>query len=172
MILFLRYGALVYKAGFKFQPLTPTAMEHDGPQALKSPLCAESGSKKQKRKENEHSECFWMLIVEATSDVVHNFHMVEVNKEKHKEIYKDLKMLEKEDLEIRMDFVHFFSPFVDLKSKSRNYSTQKDYKQSEERKRWENFCYDCTYKRENIIKFTAKNPKDITKARFWVIYSC
>jgi len=129
-------------------------------------------SKKQKRVENEHSESFWMLIVEATSDVVPNFHMVEVNKEKHKEIYKDLKMFEKEDLEIRMDFVHFHSPFVCLKSKSRNYSTQKDYEQSEERKRWENFCYDCTYERENIINFTAKNQKDIAKARFWVIYSC
>ena len=41
----------------------------------------------------------------ATIDVVPNFHMVEVNKEKHKEIYKDLNMFEKEDLEIRMDFV-------------------------------------------------------------------
>jgi len=144
-------------------------MQHDAPQ--EGPLWAESGSKKQKRVENEHSESFWMLIVRATSDVVPNFHMVEVNKEEHKEIYEDLKMFEKEDLEIRMDFVRFRSPFINLKSKSRNYATQENYEQSEECKRWENFCCDCTYERENIIKFTAKNQKDIAKARFWVIYS-
>ena len=106
-------------------------MEHDG-------------SKKQKRVEKEHSESFWMLIVRATSDVVPNFHMVEVNKEEHKEIYEDLKMFEKEDLEIRMDFVRYRSPFINLKSKSRNYATQENYEQSEECKRWENFCCDCT----------------------------
>jgi len=132
---------------------------------------AESASKKQKRVEKEHSESFWILIVQATSDVVPRFHMVEVNKEKHKEIYQDLKMFENEDLEIRMDFVHFRSPFVDLKSKSRNYATQENYEQSEECKRWEKFCCDCTYERENIIKFTGKNKKYISKTRFHIIYS-
>jgi len=132
---------------------------------------AESASKKQKRIEKDHSESFWILIVQATSDVVPKFHMVEVNKEKHTEIYQDLKMFEKEDLEIRMDFVHFRSPFVDLKSKSRNYATQEHYEDSEERKRWEFFCSDCTYERENIIKFTAKNKTDIAKPRFYIIYS-
>ena len=114
-----------------------------------------------------------MMIVKATSDVVPIFHMVEVNKDKNKEIYKDLQMFEKEDLEIRMDFVHFRSPFVDLKSKSRNYATQENYEQSEECKRWENFCCDCTPRGEhdNIIKFIGKNKQDIAKARFYVIYS-
>ena len=99
--------------------------------------------------------------------------MVEVNKE----IYKDVKMFEREDLEIRMDFVRFRSPFINLKSKSRNYATQENYEQSEECKRWENFCCDCTPplwgrgEHDNIIKFTGKNKQDIAKARFYVIYS-
>jgi len=127
----------------------------------------ESGSKKRKR----YSELFSILIVEGTSDVVPRFHMVEVNKKKHKEIYKDLKIFEKEDLEIRMDFVHFRSPFIDLKSKSSNYATQENYEESEERKRWEHFCCDCTHERKNVVKFCGKNKKEIAQARFYVIYS-
>jgi len=77
---------------------------------------AESSSRKQKRFEEKHNEHVWIFIIEATTDASPNFHMVEINKEAHKEIHKDLKRFDRENVEIRMDFCRNLSPFIALKS--------------------------------------------------------
>jgi len=133
------------------------------------PKNAESTSKKQKRVERVSSEYVWIFIIEATTEVAPIFHMIEINKQTHKEIYKDLKNLERENVEIRMDFYRNLSPFVALKSG--NYSTQKHYTESKEYERWVGFCYECTHERTNIIKLSEQSQKSISNARFSVVYS-
>jgi hypothetical protein len=142
---------------------------------------ADRGSKKQKHVEKVQDENFSILVVENVLNVRNDvrpdvmpkpiFHVVKVNKEQHKEIYKDLKMFEKEDLEIHMDFIYDLSPFIGLKSKSRNYATQEEYEISDEFERWNKFLYDCTYENKNMIRFSSKNKADVEKTRFYIIYS-
>lgn len=90
------------------------------------------------------------------------FHMVEINKQTHKEIYKDLKNFEQENVQVRMDFYCNKSPFVNLKSV--NCATQEQYTQSNEFERWTDFCYDSTHEGKNIIKFSAEFKETISHA--------
>jgi len=137
-----------------------------------------SGSKKQKRVKQVNDEFFSILIVENTvcaefqmwPDVIPKpkFHMVEVKKEEHEEIYKDLEMFEKEGLELHVDFVHYQSPFVGLKSKSGNYATQEMYEDSDEFIRWEYFVGDYTEENKNMIRFTGYDKGQFGKLRILI----
>jgi cAMP phosphodiesterase len=124
----------------------------------------ESNSKKQKRVDQPSPENVWMFVTVDTSDDCTRFHMIEINKETHKEIYKDLRRFEREDVEIRIDYTHDISPFIKLKSG--NYATMENYQKSEEWKRWYEFYETIKYKEG--IECSCKNLKEISRARFWV----
>jgi len=130
-------------------------MKHDG----------ECNSKKQKCFDASDSEKEWIFVTVATADVYTTFHMIEIHKETHREIYEDLTIFDLEDVEIRMDFHRDISPFTKLKSG--NYATQENYTDSKEWKRWFEF-YE-TFKNNTGILCSCKNLKEITSARFWVL---
>jgi len=104
-------------------------------------------------------------VTVATADVYTTFHMIEIDKETHREIYEDLTIFDLEDVEIRMDFHRDISPFTRLKSG--NYATQENYTDSKEWKRWFEFYEE--FKNNTGILFSCKNLKEITSARFWVL---
>jgi len=70
--------------------------------------------KKQKRTEEEAGDFVWIFMEKVTRDAEPSFHMVEINKQTHVEIYEDLLRFEQEDVEIRMDFNRDRSPFTKL----------------------------------------------------------
>ena len=125
----------------------------------------ESNSKKQKRVDEAASESVWIFVTKATADVCTTFHMIEINKATHKEIYKDLRRFEREDVEFWMDFHRDISPFAKLKSGQ--YATQENYVDSAEWKRWYEF-YE-TFQNNAGIEFLRKNLQEISKARFWIL---
>jgi len=124
----------------------------------------ESNSKKQKRDNQSALQNVWIFVTVSTSDDCTRFHMIEINKQTHEEIYKDLRRFEREDVEFRLDFTHDISPFTKLKSG--NYATMENYQESQEWKRWYNFYEMIKYK--SGIECSCKNLKEISKARFWV----
>ena len=129
----------------------PTTMQHD----------TLSNSKKQEAT----SKNVWIFVTKATSDVCTTFYLIEINKETHKEIYKDCRRFERENVEFCMNFYTDISPFTELKSG--NYATQEKYLDSEEWKRWYDF-YEKLYNTERI-EYSCKNLEKISKARFWVL---
>jgi len=70
--------------------------------------------KKQKRTEEEAGDFVWIFMEKVTRDAEPSFHMVEINKQTHVEIYEDSLRFEQEDVEIRMDFNRDRSPFTKL----------------------------------------------------------
>jgi predicted phage tail protein len=137
-------------------------VEEDGPISIRMQHNELNNLEKQKQ---ANSENFWIFVTKATSDVCTTFYLIEINKQTHKEIYKDLRRFERENVEFCMDFCRDVSPFTKLKSG--NYATQEKYSQSEEWQRWYDF-YE-TIKNKKGIEYSCKNLREISKARFWVL---